>query len=177
MHYPNTQRATRMSLYAIDKLTAEARRLAAEYRRVTGKTLHLSGEIAVNDAVRLLELETAEELNGAYDAVLRHPDRVERFQIKARVVFDELKSGHRLGELKLDKLWDTLLVVLMNAEYETVEIYSLDRATVSAQLEDSKPNKKGSLTVARVKRSGRLVWTREGGSADAAGRSDQVQLR
>ncbi len=147
-----------MNIYAVDKLTAEARRLAAEYRRVTGKTLALSGEIAVNDAIRLLRLEPPESPNGGYDAMRRHAERIELIQIRARVVFDELKGPHRLGELKLDKPWDTLLVVLMNADYEPVEIYSLGRAEVQAALEDRNPKQKGSLTVARAKRVGTLVW-------------------
>ncbi|MBI2799577.1 MAG: hypothetical protein HYX63_04730 [Gammaproteobacteria bacterium] len=148
-----------MNVYAVDKLTAEARRLAAEYRRVTGKTLPLSGEIAVNDAIRLLRLEPPALPTAGYDAMRQHAERTELIQIKARVVFDELKGPHRLGELKLDKPWDTLLVVLMNADYEPVEIYSLGRAEVIAALEDRSPQQKSSLTVARAKRVGTLVWT------------------
>ena len=40
-----------MGVYQIDKLRGEARRLAAEYRRATGKTLAISGEIAISDAI------------------------------------------------------------------------------------------------------------------------------
>ena len=48
-----------MSVYSVDKLIAEARRLAKEYREVTGKTLPITGEIAINDAIRLLEMEAS----------------------------------------------------------------------------------------------------------------------
>ena len=48
-----------MGVYQIDKLMGEARRLAAEYRRATGKTLAISGEIAISDAITLLGLEGA----------------------------------------------------------------------------------------------------------------------
>ena len=83
---------------------AEARKLAAEYRRATGKTLPISGEIAINDAIRLLALEPVNEPTAGYDAIRRNAEGgVARLQIKARVVFDEIKSSHRVGELKLDR--------------------------------------------------------------------------
>ena len=150
-----------MSIYAVDKLMSEARRLAAEYRRITGKTLPLSGEIAINDAIRLLALEPVADPSLGYDATRPRSPGIERFQIKARVVFDPLKGAHRLGELKLDKSWDTLLLVLLNADYETLEIYSVPHAAVVAALAERDSPKKGSLTVARIKIIGTRVWVRE----------------
>lgn len=149
-----------MNLYAVDKLVTEARRLAAEYRRVTGKVLPLSGEIAVHDAVRLLGLLRVEDPSGGYEATAPHGSEVERFQIKARVIFDVQKGAHRLGELKLDKAWDTLLLVLMDADYEPSEIYAVPRAAVLAALGD-RPAKKGSLTVPKIKHIGTRAWCRE----------------
>ena len=55
-------------LYSVGKLISEARKLAAEYRRTTGKTLAISGEIARHDAITLLNLEPVEEGQG-FDAV------------------------------------------------------------------------------------------------------------
>jgi hypothetical protein len=159
-----------MNVYAVDKLMAEARRLAAEYRRVTGKTLPISGEIAVHDAARLLGLETVTDPAAGYDAVRIDGDERERFLVKARVVFDQSKGGHRLGELKLDKPWDTLLVVLMDADYEAIEIYAVRRADVVAALDERTPSrssKKGTLTVPRIKIIGSRVWARDAGGDTA----------
>ncbi len=146
-----------MNPYAVDKLMAEARRLAAEYRRVTGKTLPLSGEIAVNDAVRLLGLTRTDNPDCGYDAVRTDGDSIENFLIKARVIFNEQRGAHRLAELKFDKPWHTLLLVLMDAAYETVEIYALPREIALTQVSDGK---KTSLTVPRVKIVGSRVWAR-----------------
>lgn len=143
---------------------AEARRLAAEYRRVTGKTLALSGEIAINDAVRLLGLQAASATDSGYDAFRGADETCERFLIKARVVFDEQKGAHRLGELKLDKPWDTLLVVLMDAAYETAEIYAVSRTQIAVALADSGAGKKASLSVPRIKIIGSRVWARDSSS-------------
>ena len=149
-----------MTVYSVDKLMAEARRLAAEYRRMTGKTLPISGEIAVSDAVRLLGLEAVNEQGLGYDALRGHGDAAERLQIKARVVFDEIKSSHRLGELKLDRDWDAVLLVLLDENYETFAIFEAGRAAIEAALEDVRPNKRGTLTVPRFQRIGSLVWSR-----------------
>ena len=149
-----------MNLYAVDKLVTEARRLAAEYRRVTGKVLPLSGEIAVHDAARLLGLERIEDPSVGYEATLARDGQIERFQIKARVIFDVQKGAHRLGELKLDKAWDTLLLVLMDAEYEPSEIFAVPRATVVSALGE-RTSKKGSLTVPRIRHIGARVWARD----------------
>jgi hypothetical protein len=149
--------------YSVDKLTAQARRLAAEYRRATGKTLPLSGEIAVNDAVRILGLEPVESASAGCDAVRKSDNEVQRLQIKGRVVFDEAKSGQRLGQLKLDQAWDELILVLMNEEYEPTEIYAANRAVIESVLEKKASNKRGAMTVAQFKIISRCLWTAASG--------------
>ena len=151
-----------MSVYVVDKLMAQARRLAADYRRATGKTLPISGEIAINDAIRLLGLEPANEPQGGHDATRQLPDgRVQRLQIKARVVFDEIKSAHRMGELKVDKPWEALLLVLMDDNYEPFAIYEASREVVEEALDESKSNKRGTLTIPKFQRIGRMAWSRD----------------
>lgn len=150
--------------YSVDKLTAEARRLAAEYRRATGKTLPLSGEIAVNDAVRLLGLERTEGGDAGCDALRRDDaDKPCRVQIKGRVVFDGAKSGQRLGQLKPEAPWDEIVLVLMNEAYEPTEIYVASRSVIEPVLEKKAPNKRGAMTVAQFKIIARCLWTAASG--------------
>ncbi len=149
--------------YSVDKLTAEARRLAAEYRRATGKTLPLSGEIAVNDAVRILGLERIEPATAGCDALRRSKDGDQRLQIKGRVVFDGSKSAQRLGQLKLDQPWDELILVLMNEDYEPTEIFAAARGVIEPVLEKKAPNKRGAMTVAQFKIIARCLWTAASG--------------
>jgi hypothetical protein len=158
-----------MGVYSVDKLMAETRRLAAEYRKMTGKALPLSGEIAVHDAVRLLSLEAVDSDLHPYDALDPETDPSRRVIIKGRVIFDETKSGHRIGQLKADKSWDDVILVLMDDEYEPFEIHRAERGDVEAALNetsDSNRNKRGVMSVARFKIIGRLVWTRENGLED-----------
>ncbi|MCG8065550.1 MAG: hypothetical protein N0C89_15600 [Candidatus Thiodiazotropha endolucinida] len=105
-----------MTLYAADKLIAQARVLAAEYRRTMGKPLPgISNEIAEYDAIKLLQLEPKPTGEGGYDAVdSKRGDKL--IQIKSRTIFDESKSGQRIGQLKLDKDWDSVVLVLMDED-------------------------------------------------------------
>jgi hypothetical protein len=144
--------------YSVDKLTAEARRLAADYRRATGKTLPLSGEIAVNDAIRLLNLEAPSEPNAGYDALRRTGDAVEYIQIKGRVLFDGGKGSPRIGHLKLEQHWDEILLVLMDEDYEPVEIHGASRSVIETTLAGKLPNKRGAMTVAQFKIVATCLW-------------------
>lgn len=155
--------------YSVDKLTAEARRLAANYRRATGKTLPLSGEIAINDAMRLLALEPAVEPIVGCDAVRRSRDGIIRVQIKGRVVFSEGKSAARIGQLKLDQGWDETVLVLMDDDYEPFEIYRAGRQAIETALAKKTKNKRGAMSVAQFRIIARCVWTRADGINAAGG--------
>ena len=155
-----------MALYSDHKLMAEARRLAAEYRRTTGKPLAISNEIALHDAARLLDLELPESPPAGYDAVGRGSREGLRIQVKARAIFDESKPGQRIGQLKLDREWDLVLLVLMDEEYEPYEIYQAERETILENLGETgraAHNRRGAMSVVRFKCISRLVWTREEG--------------
>ncbi len=157
-----------MGIYAVDKLMKEARTLAAQYRKATGKPLGISSEIAEYDAARLLNLELCADRSGGFDAIGAGKREGRRVQIKGRAIFDERKSGHRIGQLKCDKPWDSVVLVIMNSEYEPVEIYEasrdvIDEAMVASQ---SKRANRGAMTVAKFKVISELVWSVETGITD-----------
>ena len=156
-----------MSVYSVDKLIAEARRLAADYRRVTGKPLAgVSSEVCQYDAARLLDLEICDPPVGGYDAIGRGARAGKRIQIKGRAIFDERKSGYRIGQLKVDQEWDSVMLVLMDENLEPFEIYEAEREDIMADLERagrSRRASRGAMSVARFKNIARLVWTRENG--------------
>lgn len=155
-----------MTLYSLDKLIGETRRIAAEYRRATGKTLPVTAELAVQDAIRLLGLEPAPPAAAGYDAVRMRDGKQQRLQIKGRAIFDESKPGYRLGQLRVDQSWDCVVLVLMDEQYEPCEVYEADRQSILEFLDeagDSKRARRGAMSVARFKIIGRRVWTREGG--------------
>ncbi len=159
-----------MGVYSVDKLISEARRLAAEFRRTTGKPLPgVSGEIAEHDAARLLDLKLCDERSGGYDAIGLGQRDGRRIQIKGRVIFDEEKSGQRVGQLKLEQDWDSVLLVIMDENYEPIEMYEAGREDIRAAMDEagkSARKKRGAMSVARFKIISQLVWTREDGAID-----------
>lgn len=152
-----------MSVYSVDKLISQARRLAADYKKTTGKTLPgVSSEIADFDASRLLDLTLVEDRGQGYDAVGKHGKKV---QIKGRTIFDESKSGQRIGQIRMNQAWDSVILVLLDESYEPYEIYEADRNELLEYVDRSSPSqrRRGALSVARFRIIGRLVWTRETG--------------
>ena len=153
-----------MPVYSVDKLMAQTRRLAADYRRATGQPLPVTAEIANYDAARLLGLEVIQPPPGGYDAVGLAGEREGlRYQIKGRAIFDESKGGARLGQLKLEQDWDAVLLVLLDEEYEPFAIHEADREELEEALNDGARNKRGAMSVARFRIISRLVWNREEG--------------
>lgn len=169
-----------MAIYSVDKLISEARKLAVEFRRTTGKPLPgVSAEIADYDAARLLDLELCSEKQAGYDAIGRGSRQGRRLQIKGRTIFDESKSGQRVGQLKLEQDWDSVLLVLMDESYQTYEIYEAQREEIldaMDEAENSRRRKRGAMSVARFRNIARLVWTREDGEIDDETRDNHSSL-
>jgi len=156
-------------VFSVDKLISEARHLAAEYRRTTGQPLGISGEIAQHDACNLLDLEPAKDTSNSFDAIGRGEREGQRIQIKGRVIFDEAKKNQRIGQLKVEQEWDSVMLVLMDENYETDSIYEADRDAVLEALNDqadSNRSKRGAMSVAKFKNVSHLVWSREEGAVE-----------
>ncbi len=150
-----------MSLYAIDKLINETRRLAAEFKRTTGTMLPVSGEIARYDVSHHLDLTLDNDPGTGYDAIGNNQREGLRVQIKSRVIGDAIKSGHRLGQLNPNGSWDIVILSLMDNEFEPFEMYQLSRNEIINSLKDN--NKNTSLSVAKFKIISELVWSKEHG--------------
>ena len=146
----------------------EARNLAAQYRKATGKPLGISSEIAEHDAARLLNLELCHDRSAGIDAIGHGEREGKRIIIKGRAIFDETKSGHRIGQLKLEKEWDSVVLVIMDEEYQPVELYEADRAEIAEALEKSQSKRanRGAMSVAKFKAIGKLVWCVEEGAVN-----------
>ncbi|GMR08851.1 MAG: hypothetical protein BMS9Abin26_1859 [Gammaproteobacteria bacterium] len=160
-----------MSIYSVDKLIAQARTLAADYRKATGKPLPgVSAEIAEHDAAHYLNLELCPHpRESGYDAVVKEGDcKGKRIQIKSRVIFDEARSGQRIGQIKVEQEWDSVALVILDEEYEAIEIHEADREAILEALDggNSKRSRRGAMTLAKFKVIGHLLWSRENGPED-----------
>ena len=145
------------------EILSEAKKLAQEYRALTGKPLGITGEVAEYEAARLLGVKLTPARNAGYDAV--RPSDGKRLQIKGRCILPGAKPGQRLGSIDITKDFDAVLLVLLDANFDAQEIYEADRAAVLAALTtpgSKSRNERGALSVSKFRRIGCQVWNRPG---------------
>ncbi len=158
-----------MQVYDKDKLYEETRHIAARFRNTLGKNIGgITSELAAYDAARLLNLRLCDDSTLAYTAEGRDTRDGKKILVKGRAIFKDQKSRQRLGQLNLHTDWDLLLLVLFDDEFEAEEIYEASREEVIEALDGGKdrPNRKGTISVAKFKIIGRLAWTRQEGVID-----------
>jgi hypothetical protein len=148
----------------VREILATVKPLAAEYYRLTGKPLGVTGEVAEFVAAERLGLELAIARTAGYDAVRNGADRPVYVQIKGRAYGDKAKPGQRIGRIKTGSRCDIILLVLLdNATLEPREMWEAPYSEVVARLAEpgSKArNERGALSVRDFKRlpTARLVW-------------------
>jgi len=143
------------------QILSDAKRLAQEYRALTGKPLGITGEVAEYEAARILGVELTPARNAGYDAVERVTGR--RYQIKGRCLLPGCKPGQRLGSIDISKEFDAVLLVLLDADFEATEIFEADRNVVISALSapgSKARNERGALGVAKFKSIARARWRR-----------------
>ncbi len=143
-------------------ILSQAKKLAQEYRALTGRPLGITGEVAEYEAARILGVELTPARHAGYDAV--EPNDGRRYQIKGRCMLPGRKPGQRLGSIDIAKDFDAVLMVLLDVNFEAMEIYEADRSAVVAALTapgSKSRNERGALGVAKFKSIGRQRWRRQ----------------
>jgi hypothetical protein len=143
------------------EILQQVKKLAQEYRALTGKPLGVTGEVAEYEAARLLGLELTTARHEGYDAVERTNAGSRRLQIKGRCLQAHSKPGQRLGRIDVRKDWDAILMVLLDANLETIEICEADRGAVLDALSapgSKARNERGALGINKLRAIGRLRW-------------------
>lgn len=143
------------------ELLKQAKRLAKEYYALTRRPLGVTGEVAEYEAVRLLGLELSPVRHPGYDAVRRQGRRVTRIQIKGRCILPGAKPGQRIGRIDLSKDFDSVVLVLLDEDFNATEIYEATREAVSKALlapGSRSRNERGALGVSKFKVIGRRIW-------------------
>ena len=141
----------------VREILAQVKPLAAEYYRLTGKPLGVTGEVAEYVAAEILGLALAPARTTGYDALRG----TERIQIKGRAYGADAKPGQRISRIKVDAPCDVVLLVLLdNATLEPREIWESPFSYVAARLAHpgSKSRERGALSVTEFKRIARRIW-------------------
>lgn len=146
---------------AVMEILAQAKKLARKYRRLTGRPLGITGEVAEFEAARLLKLQLLPARQAGYDALRTIGRRPERLQIKGRCVLPESSRSQRVGRIDVSKEFDAVLLVLMDDALDATGIYELPRKLVLAALTapgSKARNERGALSVSTFKALGKQVW-------------------
>jgi hypothetical protein len=146
-----------MSEGRVREILATVRPLAAEFYRLTGKPLGVTGEVAEYVAAEILGLQLAPARTAGYDALRG----AERIQIKGRAYSPDANRSQRISRIKLDAPCDTVLLVLLdNATLEPREMWEAPFSDVVVCLArpGSKARDRGALGVPAFKRLARRVW-------------------
>ncbi len=147
--------------YSTALLIEQTRKVAADYRNTTGQALPVTAELARFDAIDKLNLQKVDDQEGddqgGIDAIDVN-DTQEKYLIKGRVIFKAGKARQKLGQLSLASGWDHLLMVIYDGDYQPTEIYKVNRKIIEKELQVIPNDKRGSMTVAKYKAIGELVW-------------------
>jgi hypothetical protein len=82
-------------------------------------------------------------------------------QIKSRCIPPDAKPGQRIGQIRFDHDWDTVALILMNEDFEPLEIWEAKRERVRRELErpgSKARNQRGALSVRKFKQIAELRW-------------------
>lgn len=147
--------------HRVREILAAVKPLAAEYYRLTGKPLGVTGEVAEYVAAELLGLELAPPRTAGYDALRHTPEGPVRIQIKGRAYGEDAKPGQRLGTIKQGAACDTVLLVLLdNRTLEPREMWEAPYLAVAERLAlpGSKARARGALGVSEFRRLAKKIW-------------------
>ena len=152
-----------MSSTQIMELLGQAKVLAGRYRALTNKPLGITGEVAEFDAARLLGLELTDARQAGYDATEVRDGATWRVQIKGRCVQSSRAASGRLGAIDITKDFDSVMLVLLDFDLETLVIYEASRDAVVERL--TRPgskarNERFSLGIAQFKSIAEIRWQR-----------------
>ena len=147
--------------HRVREILAAVRPLAAEYYRLTGKPLGVTGEVAEYIAAEMLGLELAPPRTAGYDAIRHTAEGPVRIQIKGRAYGEDAKPGQRLGTIKQGAACDTVLLVLLdNRTLEPREMWEAPYDAVAERLAlpGSKARARGALGISEFKRLALRIW-------------------
>jgi hypothetical protein len=150
-----------LDLDEIGRVIRAAKKVAIQYRMLTGCPLGITGEVAEYGAARLLNLQLSAARQAGYDAIRRSGNRNERLQIKGRCIISS-NPGQRVGKIDLTKEWESVILVLLDRDLEPTVIYEAERPEVTAAL--TKPGSKarverGQMSVTKFKAIAKVVWS------------------
>ena len=148
---------------AVLEILRKAKRLAQQYRELTGKPLGITGEVAEYEAARILGVKLTPARNTGFDATEQRNGSIRRLQIKSRCLLPNYKPGQRLGSIDIEKEFDAVLMVLLDENFDATAIYEAERKAVIKAIKEpgsKSRNERWALGVNKFKAIGKVRWSR-----------------
>ncbi len=139
----------------------QTRKLAIDFKQKTGQPLAVSSELARFDVHKLFHFTFLPEEKTGIDLIGCGPFDQMRIQVKSRVMFNAYKGNLRIGQLNTQSDWDVVFLVVYDESYQPMEIHAAHRDQLLSQVNEQ--SKKGSMSIAKFKALGQLVWSPEHG--------------
>jgi len=160
-----TSRKVSMETDEVYEILRDAKVLAKRYYHLTKKPLGVTGEVAEYEAARILDLKLEFARQAGYDATEFKDGSTIKIQIKGRYFSNSRMRGGRVGSIDLKQSFDTVLLVLLDADYDAFQIFEAARPAVVALL--TRPgskarNERGSVGISQFKAISTLRWERTG---------------
>lgn len=142
----------------------DVRRLAIEYYDMTGRPLGCTGELAECAAAKALNLKLSGVRSAGFDAKGMIDGVQRRIQIKGRRHSGNKWGGQRIGKIDLKQPFDSVVLVLMDAKYQPIEMHFAVKADIEQALTapgSKARNERGALSVSKFRRLGKCIWRNE----------------
>jgi len=148
-----------INLNALERVIHDAKKIAKQYRSLTGKPLGITGEIGEFVAADKLNLKLTQARQPGYDAISQDKQKI---QIKTRCILPDSKTGQRIGSIKLKHKWQEVILVLLDETFEPIEIYKAKKKEIEKELNrpgSKARNQRGQLSINSFKRiAGEPIW-------------------
>ena len=109
-------------------------------------------------ATKILGLELKPARTKGFDAT--DPDG-KKYEIKARCVRQNKSNSQQTSKINIDAKWDYLLLILMNPDFEPLEIHRakfMDVKRAICEPGRTARNKRQTLSISKVKSIGKRIW-------------------
>lgn len=146
---------------SIRALLRQAKQVGAEYYRLTGKPLGVTGEVAEYEAAEKLGLTLAVARTPAFDAFRDVDGGHIRYQIKGRAVPKTDRYKGMVPKIVDGDFEYVLLVLLDKATLDAIEIWQADRDSVMRRLDapgGRARNERRAMAISQFKSIARKVW-------------------
>lgn len=149
-----------VSLEEIEKIIGKVCPFVLKHQKEAGKPAGVTGEIAELEAARILGLKICCPRQAGYDALRVQDEKVvARIVIKSKCLTDSGELDGGLGEIDLDKEWDSVLFVVLDEKLEAFAIYEAQRKDIKLAVTRF-GNERGALSAQQFKSISALIWSR-----------------